>query len=116
MRGVPGRRRPRGSERAWNERYRMTDFFFARSQMAMSLAFHIIFAALGIGLPLLMTIAEGMHLRPRRSVYLELSKRWAKGAAILFAVGAVSGTVLSFELGLLWPEFMARAGAIIGMP
>lgn len=94
----------------------MSDFFFARSQMAMSLAFHIVFAALGIGMPLLMVMAEGAYLRTRQPVYLELSQRWAKGTAILFAVGAVSGTVLSFELGLLWPGFMARAGAIIGMP
>jgi cytochrome d ubiquinol oxidase subunit I len=94
----------------------MTDFFFARSQMAMSLAFHIIFAALGIGLPVLMAIAEGIYLRTGELVYLELCRRWSKSAAILFAVGAVSGTVLSFELGLLWPNFMARAGAIIGMP
>ena len=94
----------------------MSDFFFARSQMAMSLAFHIVFAALGIGMPLLMVLAEGAWLRTRNPVYLELSKRWGKGTAILFAVGAVSGTVLSFELGLLWPGFMAKAGAIIGMP
>ena len=94
----------------------MSDFFFARSQMAMSLAFHIVFAALGIGMPLLMAIAEGMYLRTRQPVYLDLSKRWARGTAILFAVGAVSGTVLSFELGLLWPGFMEKAGAIIGMP
>ncbi len=94
----------------------MNDFFFARSQMAMSLIFHIVFAALGIGLPLLMAIAEGLYLRTGSPVYLDLSKRWAKGAAILFAVGAVSGTVLSFELGLLWPAFMEKAGAIIGMP
>lgn len=94
----------------------MDDFFFARSQMAMSLAFHIIFAALGIGMPLLMAVSEGIYLRTGNPLYLELSKRWAKGTAILFAVGAVSGTVLSFELGLLWPKFMAMAGAIIGMP
>ena len=94
----------------------MSDFLFARSQMAMSLAFHIIFAALGIGMPLLMAIAEGMHLRTKQPVYLDLCKRWEKGTAILFAIGAVSGTVLSFELGLLWPGFMAHAGAIIGMP
>jgi cytochrome d ubiquinol oxidase subunit I len=94
----------------------MNDLFFARSQMAMSLAFHILFAALGIGMPMLMVMAEGAYLRTRQPVYLELSKRWAKGTAILFAVGAVSGTVLSFELGLLWPDFMAKAGAIIGMP
>src|SRR6266540_5538182 len=94
----------------------MSDFVAARSQMAMSLAFHIIFAAVGIGMPLLMVIAEGRWLRTRDEVYLDLAKRWAKGTAILFAVGAVSGTVLSFELGLLWPGFMRFAGAIIGMP
>src|SRR6266550_4824597 len=94
----------------------MNDFLFARSQMGMSLAFHIIFAAVGIGMPLLMVIAEGRWLRTRDQVYLTLAKRWAKGTAILFAVGAVSGTVLSFELGLLWPGFMRYAGAIIGMP
>ena len=94
----------------------MNDFLFARSQMGMSLGFHIIFAAVGIGMPVLMTIAEGLYLRTGRPVYLELAKRWARGSAILFAVGAVSGTVLSFELGLLWPSFMEKAGAIIGMP
>src|SRR3989442_15370304 len=94
----------------------MTDFAFARSQMAMSLAFHIVFAAIGIGMPLLMAIAEGLHLRSREAIYLDLAQRWARGTAILFAVGAVSGPVLSFELGLLWPRFMAYAGGIIGMP
>ncbi|GIV78630.1 MAG: cytochrome ubiquinol oxidase subunit I [Litorilinea sp.] len=94
----------------------MSDFLFARSQMAMSLAFHIIFAAVGIGMPLLMAVAEALYLRTGDAGYLDLAKRWAKGTAILFAVGAVSGTVLSFELGLLWPTFMAHAGPIIGMP
>jgi len=84
--------------------------------MAMSLAFHIVFAALGIGMPPLMAMAEGMYLRTKQPVYLDLCHRWVKGTAILFAVGAVSGTVLSFELGLLWPGFMEHAGAIIGMP
>jgi cytochrome d ubiquinol oxidase subunit I len=94
----------------------VSDFLYARSQMGMSLAFHIVFAALGITLPVLMAISEGLYLRTRQPVFLELSKRWSRGAAILFAVGAVSGTVLSFELGLLWPGFMEKAGAIIGMP
>ena len=94
----------------------MNDLLAARSQMAMSLAFHIIFAAIGIAMPLLMVIAEWRWLRTREQVYLQLAKNWAKGTAILFAVGAVSGTVLSFELGLLWPRFMGYAGAIIGMP
>jgi cytochrome bd ubiquinol oxidase subunit I len=92
------------------------ELLFARAQMGMSLAFHIIFASVGIGMPVLMAVAEGLSLKTRRPVYIELARRWAKGTAILFAVGAVSGTVLSFELGLLWPKFMEHAGAIIGMP
>lgn len=94
----------------------MTDLDYARSQMALSLGFHIVFATIGIGMPVLMAISEWLHLRTGRAVYLDLTKRWAKGTAILFAVGAVSGTVLSFELGLLWPTFMEHAGPIIGMP
>lgn len=94
----------------------MQDLLAARSQMAMSLAFHIIFAMVGIGMPLLMVLAEWRHLRTGEPIYLDLARRWAKGTAILFAVGAVSGTVLSLELGLLWPGFMKFAGAIIGMP
>lgn len=94
----------------------MDDLLAARSQMAMSLAFHIIFAAIGIAMPLLMIIAEWKWLGTKDEIYLTLAKRWAKGTAILFAVGAVSGTVLSFELGLLWPGFMGYAGSIIGMP
>ena len=94
----------------------MTDLLAARGQMAMSLAFHIIFAVLGIGMPALMVLAERQWIRTRDPVWLDLAKRWSKGTAILFAVGAVSGTVLSFELGLLWPRFMEYAGAIIGMP
>src|SRR5260221_14012052 len=63
-----------------------------------------------------MVLAEWRSVRTRDELYLELARRWAKGTAILFAVGAVSGTVLSFELGLLWPRFMEFAGPIIGMP
>ena len=94
----------------------MSDLLAARSQMAMSLAFHILFAVVGIAMPVLMVIAERRWQVTGDALYLELAKRWAKGTAILFAVGAVSGTVLSFELGLLWPGFMEHAGAIIGMP
>ena len=94
----------------------MHDLLAARSQMAMSLGFHIIFAVVGIGMPLLMVLAESRWLRTGDAMYLELARRWARGTAILFAVGAVSGTVLSFELGLLWPQFMAFAGPVIGMP
>ena len=94
----------------------MSDLLAARSQMAVSLAFHIIFAVVGIGMPVLMVIAERRWQKTGDAIYLELAKRWSKGTAILFAVGAVSGTVLSFELVLLWPEFMKFAGGIIGMP
>ena len=94
----------------------MSDLLAARSQMAMSLAFHIIFAVVGIGMPVLMVLAERRWRNTGDPICLELAKRWSKGTAILFAVGAVSGTVLSFELGLLWPEFMEHAGPIIGMP
>jgi cytochrome d ubiquinol oxidase subunit I len=88
----------------------------ARAQMGTSLAFHIVFAALGVGLPLLVFAAEGLWLRTKDRAYYDLARVWAKGMAILFAVGAVSGTILSFELGLLWPEFMKYAGGIIGLP
>lgn len=94
----------------------MSDLLAARSQMGLSLAFHIIFAMIGIGMPLLMTMAEWRWLRTGDAMYLQLAKRWSKGTAIMFAVGAVSGTILSFELGLLWPGFMEFAGPIIGMP
>ncbi|MGZ3490912.1 MAG: cytochrome ubiquinol oxidase subunit I, partial [Gemmatimonadaceae bacterium] len=94
----------------------MTDLLAARSQMAISLGFHIVFAEIGIGMPLMMVLAEWRWLRTGDPEYLELARRWAKGVAILFAVGAVSGTVLSFELGLLWPGFMKFAGPIVGVP
>jgi cytochrome d ubiquinol oxidase subunit I len=94
----------------------VSDLLAARGQMAMSLAFHIIFAVVGIGMPVLMVIAERRWQKTGDPIALDLAKRWSKGTAILFAVGAVSGTVLSFELGLLWPTFMEHAGAIIGMP
>jgi cytochrome d ubiquinol oxidase subunit I len=94
----------------------VTDLLAARSQMAISLGFHIVFAVVGIAMPVLMVIAEDRWIRHGDEASLQLARRWAQGTAILFAVGAVSGTVLSFELGLLWPSFMAFAGPIFGMP
>jgi cytochrome d ubiquinol oxidase subunit I len=84
--------------------------------MAISLGFHILFAVAGMAMPLLMVLAEARYLKTGQAVYRDLAQSWAKGTAILFAVGAVSGTVLSFELGLLWPRFMEHAGPLIGMP
>ncbi|MBM7844338.1 cytochrome ubiquinol oxidase subunit I [Herpetosiphon giganteus] len=86
----------------------------ARAQMEVSLAFHMVFAALGIGFPLLMVISEGLGLKTGQAHYLALAKKWAKATALTFAIGAVSGTALAFELGLLWPTFMGFAGSIIG--
>jgi cytochrome d ubiquinol oxidase subunit I len=92
----------------------MDNLTAARIQMAVSLGFHFVFAVLGVGLPLLMVIAEGLWLRRKEQHYLDLAKKWSKAAAILFAIGAVSGTALSFELGLLWPTFMKLAGPVVG--
>jgi cytochrome d ubiquinol oxidase subunit I len=94
----------------------MSNLLAARSQMAISLGFHIIFTCISMTMPWLMVFAELRYLRTRRPVYRELARAWSKGVAVFFAVGAVSGTVLSFELGLLWPEFMKHAGPIIGLP
>jgi cytochrome d ubiquinol oxidase subunit I len=79
--------------------------------MTLSLAFHMIFAAVGIGLPLMLVIVEGLWLRTRGEHDRSLAKAWAKSTGILFAVGAVSGTALAFELGLLWPRYMELTGA-----
>jgi len=94
----------------------MNDLLAARYQMAVSLGFHIIYAAIGMTMPFFMFVSEYKWIKTGNKVYLDLAKAWSKGVAIFFAIGAVSGTVLSFELGLLWPEFMKHAGPIIGMP
>jgi cytochrome bd ubiquinol oxidase subunit I len=94
----------------------MDDLIAARLQMAVSLGFHIVFACIGMTMPILMAFSEWKWLRTNKQQYLDVAKAWSKGVAIFFAVGAVSGTVLSFELGLLFPGFMKHAGAIIGMP
>jgi cytochrome d ubiquinol oxidase subunit I len=88
----------------------------ARSQMGASLGFHIIFACFGIAFPAVVLIAHWMGLRRGDAVALLLARRWSKVMAVIFAVGAVSGTVLSYELGLLWPGLMGRFGAAFGIP
>lgn len=94
----------------------MNDFFAARSQMALSLGFHIVFSCIGMVMPFFMAISHYYWLRTGDIVFRNVTKAWSKGVAIFFATGAVSGTVLSFELGLLWPGFMKHAGPIFGMP
>ncbi len=94
----------------------MDNVTLARASMGTSLGFHIVFAVLGVGFPVLISVAEGLAIWRRDAVWMTLARRWAKAFGILFAIGAVSGTVLSFELGLLWPRFMAFSGSIIGLP
>jgi cytochrome d ubiquinol oxidase subunit I len=87
----------------------------ARSQMAFTLGFHIILASLGVALPAMMLIANYRGLRHEDADALRLARRWSKAVAVTFAVGAVTGTVLSFEFGLLWPGFTGRFGSVFGV-
>jgi cytochrome bd ubiquinol oxidase subunit I len=91
------------------------DLGAARSQMAFTLGFHIILASLGVGLPAVILIANWIGLKRNDEVALDLAKRWSKVAAVTFVVGAITGTVISFEMGLLWPEFMRRFGDVFGL-
>jgi cytochrome bd ubiquinol oxidase subunit I len=88
----------------------------ARAQMGSSLGFHIILACLGIAFPAIVMTAHYLGLRRKDASALLLARRWSKVMAVLVAVGAVSGTVLSFDMGLLWPGLMGRFGSVIGIP
>jgi cytochrome d ubiquinol oxidase subunit I len=88
----------------------------ARSQMGLSLGWHIVLACFGVGLPALTIFAEWRGMRTRDPVYELLARRWAKVMGVLFAVGAVSGTILSIELGVLWSGLMSNYGQVIGLP
>lgn len=88
----------------------------AREQMAFTLGFHIILVPFGVAFTFLMLIANARGIRRNDETALLLARRWSQVAAVLFAVGAVSGTVLSFELGLLWPRLMGAYGAAFGIP
>jgi cytochrome d ubiquinol oxidase subunit I len=87
----------------------------AREMMAFTLAFHIVLSCLGVALPATILIANYLGLKRGDKDALELARRWSKAMAVTFAVGAVTGTVLSFEFGLLWPEFMDRWGSVFGV-
>ena len=87
----------------------------ARAQMGLSLGWHIVFACLGVGFPALILIAEWRGIHGDADA-MRLARTWAKVAGVLFAVGAVSGTILSFEMGLLWPRLMGEFGAVFGLP
>ena len=92
----------------------MSSLIAARVQMELSLGFHMLFAAVGMAMPVMLLIAEWRWMRRRDPDALALARRWSRLTAVIFAIGAVSGTALSFELGLLWPRFMATAGPFIG--
>src|SRR3954471_21855324 len=87
----------------------------AREQMAITLAFHIVLSCLRVALPATILVANYIGLKKNDEAAIELAKRWSKAMALTFAVGAVTGTVLSFEFGLLWPHFMDRFGAAFGI-
>jgi cytochrome d ubiquinol oxidase subunit I len=87
----------------------------ARNQMALSLGFHIVLACFGVAFPAMIFVLRRRGLAGD-AVALSMAKRWSKVAAVLFAVGAVSGTILSFEMGLLWPGLMSQYGDVIGLP
>jgi cytochrome bd ubiquinol oxidase subunit I len=92
------------------------DYLFeARQMQALSFAAHIPLVCFGIAFPALVVFAEWLYLRTGNPVYRTLAKRWSKVMIALFAVGVVTGTILSFELGLLWPNFMATFGEVFGL-
>jgi cytochrome d ubiquinol oxidase subunit I len=94
----------------------MENLLGSRVLMGVSLGFHIIYVAFGIGFPLLLLISEFRALKTKNEIYHTIARSWIRPMTVLFAIGAVSGTVLSFELGLLWPVFMGSFGPMIGVP
>ena len=92
------------------------DYLFeARQMQALSFAVHIPIVCFGIAFPAFVLLLEGLWLRTCDPLYRTIAKRWSKVMLALFAVGVVTGTILSFELGLLWPNFMATFGEVFGL-
>src|SRR5919198_3726249 len=89
--------------------------FQARQMQALSFAAHIPLVCFGVAFPALVLFVEWLHLRTGDPIYRTLAQRWSKVMLALFAVGVVTGTILSFELGLLWPNFMATFGEVFGL-
>src|SRR6266536_523578 len=87
----------------------------ARQMQALSFAVHIPLVCFGIGLPPLLLFVEWLYLRTRDGLYRELARRWTRVMAALFAAGVVTGTILSFEMGLLWPNFTGTFGGVFGL-
>jgi len=88
----------------------------ARAQMGVSLGWHIIVASLGVGFPLLILLAEWRGVRRGDPASMQLARTWSRVAGVLFAVGAVSGTIISFEMGVLWRGLLSTYGSVIALP
>ena len=88
----------------------------ARFLTAMTLAVHIIFATIGVGVPLMFAVAEFLGIKRNDPKYITLAKRWSKGYTITVAVGVVTGTIIGLQLSLLWPTFMQMGGHVISLP
>src|SRR5689334_16498985 len=94
----------------------MGDIVYGRVLMGTTLAVHILFAITGMAIPLLISLAELIGILRRDATYTLMARRWTKALLVLFAVGAVTGTVVAFQLSLLWPSFMTIAGKVISLP
>ncbi len=90
--------------------------FFSRVLTELTLSFHIIYATIGVGIPLMILIAQWVGIRKQDEHYILLARRWTRGYAITVAVGVVTGTAIGLQLSLLWPEFMALGGQVIALP
>ncbi len=89
---------------------------WSRGLTEMTLAFHILFATVGVGVPVFISMAEWIGIRKKDVHYSLMARRWARGFVITVAVGVVTGTCIGLQLSLLWPEFMRLAGNVIGLP
>lgn len=90
--------------------------FWSKMVTGMTLGFHAIFATIGVGIPLLIAIAEFIGIRKKDPHYILMAKRWSRGFIISVAVGVVTGTAISLQLALVWPHFMKLAGNVIALP
>ena len=90
--------------------------FFSRLLTEMTLSFHIIYATIGVGVPLMIMIAHWVGIRKNDEHYILMARRWARGFVITVAVGVVTGTAIGLQLSLLWPNFMELAGQVIALP
>ncbi|KAA9023664.1 cytochrome ubiquinol oxidase subunit I [Niallia endozanthoxylica] len=90
--------------------------FYSRVLTELTLSFHIIYATIGVGIPLMIMIAQWIGIKKNDHHYILLARRWARGYVITVAVGVVTGTAIGLQLSLLWPNFMELAGHIIALP